>query len=126
MWGVLSELEELKRVPDTSGFQQLQPGDSLTFVSHAWNISLDPTSGVLHYCMRPATPVFVGLFPQPAHPRVPKRPACRADQALFRCGCDQCLQGAFIGRHPCSADGLFTCYLAKHAVGLRVQASSTR
>ena len=45
MWGALSELEELKRVPDTSGFQRLNPGDSLTFVSHAWNISLDPASG---------------------------------------------------------------------------------
>ena len=47
MWGVLSELEELKQVPNTSGFQQLNPGDNLTFVSHAWNISLDPTSGAV-------------------------------------------------------------------------------
>ena len=52
MWGVLSELEELKQVPDTSGFQRLNPGDNLTFVSHAWNISLDPTSGtnLTHLC----------------------------------------------------------------------------
>ena len=46
-WGVLSELEQLKKVPDVTadGWKQLAPGDSLSFGSHAWNVSLDPTSG---------------------------------------------------------------------------------
>jgi hypothetical protein len=46
-WGVLEELEELKRVPDVAapGWRQLGSSDSLNFSSHAWKITLDAASG---------------------------------------------------------------------------------
>ncbi len=48
-FGVIEELEQLKRVPnlDALGFTAFNPNDNLTFSSHAWTITIDPSSGML-------------------------------------------------------------------------------
>ncbi|CAL8470098.1 g9640 [Coccomyxa elongata] len=48
-FGVLEELEHLKKVPDLDalGFTAFNANDNLTFSSHAWTITIDPNSGGL-------------------------------------------------------------------------------
>lgn len=56
-FGVLEELELLKKVPDLDalGFTAFNANDNLTFSSHAWTITIDPNSGevmiLLSLCM---------------------------------------------------------------------------
>ena len=47
-FGVIEELEQLKQVPDLDalGFTAFNAKDNLTFSSHAWTITIDPSSGI--------------------------------------------------------------------------------
>lgn len=48
-FGVLEDLEHLKKVPDLDalGFTAFKASDNLTFSSHAWTITIDPSSGII-------------------------------------------------------------------------------
>ena len=52
-WGVLEELDLGKTVPNLKGlgFSMLGKNDSMTFASNAWNITLDPETGMTKTCV---------------------------------------------------------------------------
>lgn len=52
-WGVLEELDLGKTVPNLKGlgFSMLGKNDSMVFTSNAWNITLDPETGMTGTCV---------------------------------------------------------------------------